>query len=229
KDSEVTQRVFYRSRPEDSGAQLQTGLYPLYMAYTLYRVQCQSLQGFGAELTPQTKAEVWKCVIEKNIFVICKTPMAEKITRRTLVGLAKIKVNAKCYQDVRNNGADIIETFKHHREHFVEDVTNGKDYWKANQIRNMKFNAVVSNPPYQIGINKEPLYHHFISIGMKISDWGTLIHPGRFLFNAGKTPKIWNQKMLNNEHYQVVRYWKKSDEVFDSVDIKGGVAITMWD
>lgn len=93
----------------------------------------------------------------------------------------------------------------------------------------MKFNAVVSNPPYQIGVNKEPLYHHFISIGMEIGDLGTLIHPGRFLFNAGKTPKAWNQKMLNNEHYKVVKYWKKSDEIFDAVDIKGGVAVTMWD
>lgn len=93
----------------------------------------------------------------------------------------------------------------------------------------MKFNAVVSNPPYQVGVNKEPLYHHFISIGMEIGDLGTLIHPGRFLFNAGKTPKAWNQKMLNDEHFKVVKYWKKSDEVFDAVDIKGGVAVTMWD
>lgn len=74
----------------------------------------------------------------------------------------------------------------------------------------MKFNAVVSNPPYQVGVNKEPLYHHFISIGMEIGDLGTLIHPGRFLFNAGKTPKAWNQKMLNNEHFKVVKYWKRA-------------------
>lgn len=228
-DREVTKRVFFMPAPNILELNSKTGLYPLYMAYTLYRLQCKKQQGFGPELTNEEKADVWKKVIEKNIFVVCKTKMAERITNRTLVGFSKIKVNAKCYTDVRNNNADIIETLKNNPQHFVEDVKNGKEFWKANNNRNMKFNAVVSNPPYQVGVNKEPLYHHFISIGMEIGDLGTLIHPGRFLFNAGKTPKAWNQKMLNNEHFKVVKYWKKSDEVFDAVDIKGGVAVTMWD
>ena len=228
-DREVTKRVFFTPAPNIPELNSKTGLYPLYMAYTLYRLQCKKQQGFGPELTNEEKADVWKKVIEKNIFVVCKTKMAERITNRTLVGFSNIKVNAKCYTDVRNNNADIIETLKNNPQHFVEDVKNGKEFWKANNNRNMKFNAVVSNPPYQVGVNKEPLYHHFISIGMEIGDLGTLIHPGRFLFNAGKTPKAWNQKMLNDEHFKVVKYWKKSDEVFDAVDIKGGVAVTMWD
>lgn len=228
-DREVTKRVFFTPVPNILELNSKTGLYPLYMAYTLYRLQCKNQQGFGPELTNEEKADVWKKVIEKNIFVVCKTKMAERITNRTLVGFSNIKVNAKCYTDVRNNNADIIETLKNNPQHFVEDVKNGKEFWKANNNRNMKFNAVVSNPPYQVGVNKEPLYHHFISIGMEIGDLGTLIHPGRFLFNAGKTPKAWNQKMLNDEHFKVVKYWKKSDEVFDAVDIKGGVAVTMWD
>lgn len=228
-DREVTKRVFFTPAPNILELNSKTGLYPLYMAYTLYRLQCKNQQGFGPELTNKEKADVWKKVIEKNIFVVCKTEMAERITNRTLVGFSNIKVNAKCYTDVRNNNADIIETLKNNPQHFVEDIKNGKEFWKANNNRNMKFNAVVSNPPYQVGVNKEPLYHHFISIGMEIGDLGTLIHPGRFLFNAGKTPKAWNQKMLNDEHFKVVKYWKKSDEVFDAVDIKGGVAVTMWD
>ena len=48
------------------------------------------------------------------------------------------------------------------------------------------------------------------------------------MFNAGKTPKAWNEKMLNDEHYKVVNYWSKGSDVFDSVTIKGGVAVTMW-
>ena len=228
-DREVTKRVFFTPAPNILELNSKTGLYPLYMAYTLYRLQCKKQQGLGPELTNEEKADVWKKVIEKNIFVVCKTKMAERITNRTLVGFSNIKVNAKCYTDVRNNNADIIETLKNNPQHFVEDVKNGKEFWKANNNRNMKFNAVVSNPPYQVGVNKEPLYHHFISIGMEIGDLGTLIHPGRFLFNAGKTPKAWNQKMLNDEHFKVVKYWKKSDEVFGAVDIKGGVAVTMWD
>lgn len=240
KDSEVTQRVFYAPDPKILELNSKTGLYPLYMAYTLYRVQCQSLQGFGAELTPQTKAEVWKRVIEKNIFVICKTPMAEKITRRTLVGLAKIKVNAKCYQDVRNNGADIIETFKHHREHFVEDVTNGKDYWKANQIRNMKFNAVVSNPPYQAVVAKKEttngqkvsvsIFQHFQQIGEQLGRYTSLIYPGaRWIHRSGKGLEQFGLSQINDPHLCLLKYFPDSSDVFQEVGIADGVSIVMKD
>ena len=46
------------------------------------------------------------------------------------------------------------------------------------------------------------------------------------MFNAGKTPKEWNEKILKNQHFKVVWY-KPSQEVFDNVDIKGGVAVTL--
>ena len=98
----------------------------------------------------------------------------------------------------------------------------------------MKFDAVVGNPPYQLtnkgdGNGKDPIYHLFINSARQICDRGTFIHPARFLFNAGKTPKEWNQKMLNDEHFKVVKYWSDTSFVFDSVEVKGGIAITMWD
>lgn len=60
----------------------------------------------------------------------------------------------------------------------------------------------------------------------QISDKVLLITPARFLFNAGKTPKEWNKKMLEDEHFKVLLYKQNSDEVFANTDIKGGVAIT---
>lgn len=63
---------------------------------------------------------------------------------------------------------------------------------------------------------------------MMLAPQGTLIHPARFLFNAGKTPKEWNDKMLADKHYKVVGYWANSTEVFPTVDIKGGVATSYW-
>jgi hypothetical protein len=98
----------------------------------------------------------------------------------------------------------------------------------------MKFSAVVGNPPYQIvnkgnGNGADPLYHIFIDLAMELSEKGSLIHPARFLFKAGKTPKDWNEKMLNNPHFKVVDYWADSSFVFPSVDVKGGIATTYWD
>ena len=53
-----------------------------------------------------------------------------------------------------------------------------------------------------------------------------MIHPARFLFDAGATPKEWNQKMLNDPHLKVLFHEQESSKVFANTDIKGGVAIT---
>ncbi|MGN0586925.1 MAG: Eco57I restriction-modification methylase domain-containing protein [Oscillospiraceae bacterium] len=98
----------------------------------------------------------------------------------------------------------------------------------------LKFDAVVGNPPYQLtnggdGHGKDPIYHLFIDSSRRVCPRGTFIHPARCLFNAGKTPKEWNKKILNDEHFKVAEYWQDTSQVFSSVDIKGGVAVTMWD
>lgn len=69
--------------------------------------------------------------------------------------------------------------------------------------RNMKFNFVIGNPPYQEERQGDsntatPIYHNFMNSAYCISDKVMLITPARFLFNAGYTPKEWNKKMLND-------------------------------
>ena len=97
----------------------------------------------------------------------------------------------------------------------------------------MKFNAIVGNPPYQIvnkgnGNGSEPIYHLFIDIAKKLGGIATLIHPARFLFNVGKTPKEWNQNMLNDPHFKIVDYWVDSSFVFPGVEINGGIVVSLW-
>ncbi len=95
----------------------------------------------------------------------------------------------------------------------------------------MKFDAVVGNPPYQENIanrgEQPPIYHLFYDCAISLSSIVTLITPARFLFDAGKTPSEWNNKMLNDEHFKVVNYFPNSKDVFSNVDIKGGVTITL--
>lgn len=56
-----------------------------------------------------------------------------------------------------------------------------------------------------------------------------MIHPARFLFNAGSTPKSWNKKMLNDKCLKVVKYFENSSTVFPDTDIKGGIVVTYRD
>ena len=101
------------------------------------------------------------------------------------------------------------------------------------KLKDMKFETIIGNPPYQEtnlgnGNGSDPIYHLFIDVAKDFSKKTIFIHPARFLFNAGKTPKEWNTKMLNDSHFKVLNYWDKSDDVFNFVDIKGGIAVTQW-
>ena len=99
----------------------------------------------------------------------------------------------------------------------------------------MKFDFIIGNPPYQEeqeGDNKNfapPIYHRFIDGSYELADKVELIHPARFLFDAGSTPKNWNRKMLNDPHLKVIKYEAYSANIFPNQDIKGGIAITYHD
>lgn len=99
----------------------------------------------------------------------------------------------------------------------------------------MKFDYIIGNPPYQdetLGDNKgfaPPVYDKFIEESYKLGDKVELIHPARFLFNAGSTPKQWNKKMLSDSHLKVFSYEPDASKIFPNTDIKGGVVVTYHD
>ncbi|NMA85641.1 MAG: restriction endonuclease [Epulopiscium sp.] len=101
-------------------------------------------------------------------------------------------------------------------------------------VSNMKFDVVIGNPPYNkkaIGASTsdDPIYHVFMQESYKLADKVILVTPGRFLFNAGKTPKAWNMKMLNDKHLKVPYFEYDSKKVFANILIPGGIAITYRD
>lgn len=98
----------------------------------------------------------------------------------------------------------------------------------------MKFDYVIGNPPYQEETDSEstrkpPVYNLFMDEAFKIAGAVELITPARFLFNAGYTPKIWNEKMLNDMHFKIKYYEPISENVFHNTDIKGGVVVSYRD
>ena len=201
----------------------KSGLYPLYMAYGIYRARLKD-STISADTLEEQQA-VWDKVVAENIFVVCKTPMAKSITKRTLAGFRKAKVNTRYFED-------LINQIKNKPQNFIEKVSKGRSFWKANNNDNMKFNAIIGNPPYQVTTERTsdmPVYNYFMDVSFKISDKVTLITPARYLFDAGKTPHEWNMKILNDEHFKVIWYKAKSADVFPNVDIKGGVAVCFRD
>ena len=74
-----------------------------------------------------------------------------------------------------------------------------------------------------------PIYNHFMDAAYGLADVVELITPARFLFDAWKTPKAWNKKMLENPHLKVLHYELDASKAFANTDIKGGVAVSYTD
>lgn len=206
----------------------KTGLYPLYVTYSLYRrrlaeyvkAQCIDIDAVSV----QEEQVVWDDIVTDNIYVICNTPMAVGITRRTLFGFREVEKKA----NLKNE--QLIERAANDQEALVKELKSA-GFWKGTNSKQMiQFNAVVGNPPYMLKQDEtsdDPIYHQFMDLGFEMSHLATFITPGRFLFNAGKTPRVWNNKMLNDDHLKVIWYKSDSSEVFPNVDIKGGIAVTL--
>ena len=281
--NEVTKDIFgdYNARILEINS--KTGLYPLYMAYSLFKgtkepnyrkvhltgERGKSLNAEQYYHQAGDDFEIWKDVLQDNIFVVCRTKMAVSITKRTLAGFRKdIRMNIRCYEhdvpvtDLVSAGVlkaadehvtkegktyffngheslecDMINVLRAKPELFQNDIVRGNDFWHVynsipksenEDINNMKFKAIVGNPPYQIegeSTRKTPIYNLFYDTAFELSSLVTFITPGRFLFKAGQTPMEWMEKMLSDTHFKVVDYFQKSSDVFPTVDIKGGVAI----
>lgn len=281
--NEVTMDIFgdYNARILEINS--KTGLYPLYMAYSLFKgakePNYRNVKLTGERGTSQNAEqyyrqagndlEIWKDVLQDNIFVVCRTKMAVSITKRTLAGFRKdIRMNIRCYEhdvpvtdlvsagvlkaadehvtkegktyfynDHESLECDMINVLRAKPELFQNDIVRGNDFWHVynsipksenEDINNMKFKAIVGNPPYQIegeSTRKTPIYNLFYDTAFELSPLVTFITPGRFLFKAGQTPMEWMEKMLSDTHFKVVDYFQKSSDVFPTVDIKGGVAI----
>lgn len=116
----------------------KTGLYPLYVTYSIFRSKIDKIP--LNEQTADTVWDLWTQTVAENIFVICKTPMAKAITKRTLLGYKSGKVNAHSFKD-------LVNQLKNKPEQFKEKITRGS-YWDRKESV-MKFDAVVGNPPYQ--------------------------------------------------------------------------------
>ena len=206
----------------------KTGLYPLYVTYSLYRrrlkeyVKAECID--PATISVQEEQVVWDDIVRDNIYVICNTPMAVGITRRTLFGFRDVD----CKANIKNE--QLITRASSDQEALIKDLRS-VGFWKGNKSQQeMKFNAVVGNPPYQDSSknnHNDAVYHVFIDTAYSLAEIGTLITPGRFLFGAGDTPEEWNKRIVKDRNIHVAYYTPNCIDVFDNVDIKGGIAITM--
>lgn len=218
----VTEETFANTKAQILEINSKTGLYPLYVTYSIYRKRCEEVN--PEELTIEKQYELWQKTVEDNIFVICKTPMAKAITRRTLLGYRKGKINAHAFDD-------LIMQLKEKPEQFRDKILRGSFWNKEN--KEMKFDAVVGNPPYQImdGGNKAsamPIYNIFVDMAKKIKpQYLSMIMPAKW-FNGGRGLDLFREHMLNDSSMQILVDFADSQVCFPGVDIAGGICYFLW-
>lgn len=280
---DVTKDVFtdYNSRILEINS--KTGLYPLYKAYSLFkgakepnyrnvhltgeRGKSQNAEQYYHQAGDDL--EIWKDVLQDNIFVVCRTKMAVSITKRTLAGFRKdIRMNIRCYEhdvpvtDLVSAGVlkaadehvtkegktyffngheslecDMINVLRAKPELFQNDIVRGNDFWHVynsipksenEDINNMKFKAIVGNPPYQLmdggnAASAKPIYNFFVKGGKSLHPkYLSMIMPARW-YAGGKGLDDFREEMLNDDSIEKLVDFVNSADCFAGVNIAGGL------
>lgn len=228
----------------------KTGLYPLYVAYSLYKpLMALYMEKHMVDnpdmLAVSEERAIWNTIIKNNIYVICNTDMAVRITYRTLAGY---------------NPIDDVDTSTIAKQHYIkgmhvvsdkliEKVIEDKDaliktiksqgYWEHSDNSNvMKFDAIVGNPPYQLagaagGNNDAPIYQHFAMLASDVSSkYVSMILKANWTSSTGGRENLlqsYRTHMLQGKHLKKLFVISDSSTVFNGVEIKGGVCYYLED
>lgn len=210
----------------------KTGLYPLYVTYSLFRRRLDEY--IKAEcidketVSVQEEQVVWDDIVENNMYVICNTPMAKGITRRTLFGFRQVDQKA----NIQN--VQLIERASKDQEGLVKELKS-VGFWKGNSSKQeMKFNAVVGNPPYQMmdggaQASATPVYNLFVDTARALkANYISMIIPARW-YSGGKGLDEFRISMLEDQHISRLDDFLNPETVFPNTNIRGGLCFFLWD
>lgn len=199
----------------------KTGLYPLYVAYSVYRARLRELLTSPESI--EDEWAVWAKAVSENVFVVCKTKMARSITRRTLVGFHPIRVNTYTPDD-------LINKIKNQPDLFIKKVHDLVG-------QNVKINAIVGNPPYQVNDGSgasddaaNPVYQLFVRVSTQIMpSYFSLIMPSKWMIGGKAVLKPFRKEMMFDEHISKFFDMEDSGYCFNGQHIDGGICYFLWD
>lgn len=218
--SDIHTDVFWDEDAKVLEINSKSGVYPLYLAYSMYRVHSSQEGGKTFEV------DVWKRILEKNIYVLCQTEMAVKITNRVLRGF-HLDWKTNCvYKD------NLVESFleRHKRKEWSKEINeiNIPKFWGQKGNDMIKFTLAASNPPYQANSHLQ-IYPLFYINAMEVADMVSMIFPSNWQAPVKKSSNglDWmNNERIKNDK-QIVFIDNRKD-VFDGIAGAAETNIVLW-
>ena len=176
--------------------------------------------------------------ISKNIYAIPTSGIAFEFTKKIykILGLdinniARMFNSYDFLKIIKDKKVDYkqIKAYLMQDKKFSEIELEKNMFYEEGEGK-VKFDVVVGNPPYQLkggsgGNNDALIFQHFANIAEELDpEFISLIIPSRW-FSGGRSNLVgdFRSKMLNNRKLEKMVVFSDASEIFDNVEIKGGV------
>lgn len=141
-------------------------------------------------------------------------------------------VNGRCKYCGTNKTYDRGEELETHAYEFIHTDNLEK-------LFNMKFDVIISNPPYQMSFgieganssNAKSIYNLFINKAVMLNPkYLVMITPSRWMTKTSQgIPEEWVDSLLQSNHFKEIHDFEDSADCFPGVSIMGGVNYFLYE
>lgn len=211
----------------------------IFLREVAIRILEAKFNQLGGEKFLATKDKILEHILKNRLFGIAISYRGYRVARRTLYDctgkfqkIDNIYFNEKLAEFVVDKSGQQTEK---QAFHFIKNQKEIEKFFASKGVKNMKFDVIIGNPPYQIGDGSGassdaamPLYNQFIEEAKKINpQYLVMIVPSKWMV-GGRGLQKFRENMKKDCHFKVIYDFENADFCFPDVHIDGGICYFLW-